>query len=166
MPKTGALLMTPERLAQFQRIVTYEETPLYWQLRDIISEFLDALAIVTSERDGALKLLSRSNAIAANTQVRADRLAQQLTEVEEATCEFCHQRTGGGAMHVCPICWNSANNDTWQRKAKQAEARLAALRDKLRALKGRPVDASYVEWVDIDEVHALLVDLETGSGSK
>jgi hypothetical protein len=59
-----------------------------------------------------------------------------LERADEALCEFC-QRAEPPAMHVCSKCWNSANNDTWQRRAIQAEAEVSDLRAQIARLVGR-----------------------------
>ena len=52
------------------------------------------------------------------------RLTQERDDIEDPKCEFCPNR---GVIQICTHCWNGANNDTWQRRAVQAEAEVARL---------------------------------------
>jgi hypothetical protein len=59
-------------------------------------------------------------------------VARQQAE-QEPFCEFC-QSTEPSPMQVCTKCWNSANNDTWQRRAISAEAEVSDLRAQIARL--------------------------------
>lgn len=92
-------------------------------------------------------------------------VARQQAE-QEPFCEFC-QSTEPSPMQVCTKCWNSANNDTWQRRAISAEAEVSDLRAQIARLHAQetpeldrqineykaacdaeqPVKASTLQWL-------------------
>jgi hypothetical protein len=69
-------------------------------------------------------------------------VARQQAE-QEPFCEFC-QSTEPSPMQVCTKCWNSANNDTWQRRAISAEAEVSDLRAQIARLQAEPSNEEMV----------------------